>query len=476
MKQSKIRCSFNINKILILLLMVSLLALSPYNAVSFEISDQINFNELEKIALEEMKEKNTPGAAIAIIKGDKVIFVKGLGVRSIETGEEVTADTLFRLGSTTKMFTGAAILTLEEQGKIKLDSPISNYVKGLSPNLSKVTADQLVSNTAGLRDSVVPLQTDDDDGLSRMIRSWKDDVFFTEPGKIYSYSSAGFWLAGLVIEDICGKPYADDMNELLFKPLGMKRTTFRPLVAVTYPLALGHNIQSDGKPVIVRPAFNNVAMWPAGSIYSSVNDLSRWIIALMNDGRIDGRETISPSLIKKLTGVHAPMPGDADSHYGYGIMQFKSRGVRFRGHGGFSRGYGSMIQMAPDQKYAVIVLTNKSGETLPKTLNKAFELGIKLDPVPEEKPAPEIAVTQKEMVQYTGVYLHPPTEWRIFIKDGKLFIKQEDGEYALKKTGTDKFTYGNSNENEIVLVRGSDGKVEHLFNGLYSAKKTPFGQ
>lgn len=457
-------------------MLTSLVTLSPNQTVGSDGSNQIDFNELEKIALEEMKEKNTPGAAIAIVRGDRVIFARGFGVRSIETGEAITADTLFRLGSTTKMFTGAALISLEEQSKIKLDSPISNYVKGLSPNLSQVTAHQLVSNSAGLRDSVVPLQTDDDDGLSRMIRTWKDDVFFTEPGKIYSYSSAGFWLAGLVIEEICGKPYADDMSELLFKPVGMNRTTFRPLIAMTYPLALGHNIQPEGKPALIRPAFNNVAMWPAGSIYSSVNDLSRWVIALMNDGRIEGREAISPSLIKKLTGAHAPMPGDSDSHYGYGIMQFKSRGIRFWGHGGFSRGYGSMIQIAPDQKYAVIVLTNKSGETLPKTLNRAFELGMKLEAIPEEKPVPEIAVTEKEMEQYAGVYSHPPAEWRIYTKEGKLFIKQEDGEYALKKTGTDKFTYGNSNENEIVLVRGSDGKVEHLFNGLYSAKKTLFGK
>lgn len=475
MNQTLKHCDSKINRSLTVLLLITFLTALPC-PVAGSVTAQIDFSELEKVALEEMKEKNTPGAAIAIVSGDLIIFAKGFGVRSIEAGEAITPDTLFRLGSTTKMFTGAALVTLEEQGKIKLNSPISEYVKGLSPKLSQVTAHNLVSNTAGLRDSVIPIQTDDDSGLKHMIRDWKDDVFFTEPGKIYSYSSAGFWLAGLVIEEVCGKPYAEDMSELLFKPVGMNRTTFRPLVAMTYPLALGHNIQPEGKPVIVRPAFNNVAMWPAGSIYSSVNDLSRWVIALMNNGRIEGREAISASLIKKLSGAYAPMPGDPDSHYGYGIMQFKSRGVRFWGHGGFSRGYGSMIQIAPDQKYAVIILTNKSGETLPKTLNKAFELGIKLDAIPEEKPVPAIEVTEHEMAQYAGIYLHPPTEWRIFIKEGKLFIKQDDGEYPLKKIGTDKFTYGNSNENEIVLVRGSDGKVEHLFNGIYSAKKRPFGK
>jgi len=470
MKKTAITGSFRIHKALLLLILIVLPAISFRPAIVTGQSN-IDFNELERAILEEMKEKNTPGAAIAIVKDGSVIFARGFGVRSIETSEPVTADTLFRLGSTTKMFTGAALVALETEGKLKLDSPISNYVKGLSPKLAQLTPHQLASNTAGLRDSIAPIQTDDDDGLGRMIRSWKDDVFFTEPGKIYSYSSAGFWLAGFVIEEVCGKPYADDMNEILFKPVGMTRTTFRPLIAMTYPLALGHNIQSDGKPAIIRPAFNNVAMWPAGSIYSSANDLSRWVIAIMNEGRIDGKEVISPDAVRKITGRHASIPGDEDSYYGYGLMEFKYRGVRLLGHGGFSRGYGSIIQMAPDHKYGVIIITNKSGETLPKTMEKAMAIGVRLDTVTDQKPQQAIEITEKEMHKLVGAYSHPPAEWLIFIREGRLFINQDDSEYPLRKTGTNRFTYGNESENEIVLVRGSDGRVEHLFNGLYSAKK-----
>lgn len=470
MKKTK-NSSFKICQSLILLSLILLPSIYARPVERKSKIDESDFNELKKTIVEELKEKNTPGAAIALVKGDRIIFARGFGVRSIETGEPVTADMLFRLGSTTKMFTGAALVALELQGKLKLDSPISNYVKGLSPKLSQLTPHLLASNSAGLRDSVIPIQTDDDEGLGRMIRTWKDDVFFTEPGKIYSYSSAGFWLAGFVIEEVSGKPYADDMNDLLFRPLGMNRTTFRPLIAMTYPLALGHNIQSDGKPAIIRPAFNNVAMWPAGSIYSSVNDLSRWVIALMNQGRIDGKEAISPVVVSKIKGRYAPIPGDSDSFYGYGLMEFKYRGVRFQGHGGFSRGYGSMIQMAPDQKYGVIILTNKSGETLPKSMDKAMELGLRLDPATEPEPAKAMAISEKEMEEFAGTYSHPPAEWRIFNKEGRLFIKQEEGEFPLKKTGIDKFRYGNGDENEIVLVRGSDGRIEHLFNGLYSAKR-----
>jgi CubicO group peptidase (beta-lactamase class C family) len=162
------------------------------------------------------------------------------------------------------------------------------------------------------------------------------------------------------------------MADVLFKPLGMQRTTLRPLLAMTYPLATAHAVE-NGKPTIVRPFFNNVAMWPAGSIFSNANDLSRWVIAFLNDGQLDGKQVLPASLPSQLASPHISVPGETDSFYAFGLTTFKYQGLQFVGHGGFSRGYGSMIQMVPSRKFAVIVLTNKSGETMRKSLNKAME-------------------------------------------------------------------------------------------------------
>src|SRR5215212_2030013 len=90
-----------------------------------------DFGELEKVILEELKETGTPGAAVAVIKDGRVIFSKGFGVMSVEAGGAITPDTLFRLGSTTKMFTGAAMVTLSEKGRLKLNDPAGKYAKGL---------------------------------------------------------------------------------------------------------------------------------------------------------------------------------------------------------------------------------------------------------------------------------------------------------------------------------------------------------
>lgn len=429
-----------------------------------------DFTELDKLVPEELKERNTPGAVIAIVSGDRVVYQKAFGLANVETGAAMQPEMLFRLGSTTKMFTAAALVALSEQNKINLNEPIGNRVKGLNGRVGALTPHQLLSNSAGIRDFAAPVISNDDAALANMVRSWKDEIFFAGQGEIYSYSSAGFWLSGFVVEELQGKPYGDAMTDLLFKPAGMDRTTLRPLMAMTYPFASPHQ-PVEGKPTIVRPFFNNVAMWPAGSIFSNANDLSRWVIALLNEGRLDGKQVLSPTLINKLMGHHIPVPGEKDAYYAYGLTVFRFKDVEVVGHGGFSRGYGSMIQMVPSRKFAIIVLTNKSGETLRKTLNKATELALGLKEDEGQKPEPVAALTAPELNQYAGSYSHAPQTWEVSARDGKLYVKVDGAEHQLTKTGEKKFTFGADNENELVFVPGKTGKIEFVFTGLYAAKR-----
>lgn len=434
-----------------------------------------DFTELEKLVPEELKKRNTPGAVIAIVIGDRVVYQKAFGVANIETRAPMQPEMLFRLGSTTKMFTAAALVSLAEQNKINLNEPVGKRVMGLDARIGALTPHHLLSNSAGIRDFAAPVISNDDAALGNMVRNWKNDIFFAGQGEIYSYSSAGFWLSGFVIEDIYGKPYGDAMTELLFKPIGMGRTTLRPLMAMTYPLASPHQ-PVQGQPTIVRPFFNNVVMWPAGSIFSNAKDLSRWVIALLNDGRVDGKQVLSSTLIGKMFGHHIPVPGEKDSYYAYGLTVFKFKDVELVGHGGFSRGYGSMIQMAPSRKFAVIVLTNKSGETMRKSLNKVMEIGLGLKEDQSEKPAGVslagvAPLTAAEMQEYAGSYSHAPQTWDVSVKEGRLFVNVDGGEHQMTKSGDRKFTFGANNENEVVFVPGKSGKIEFIFTGLYAAKR-----
>jgi CubicO group peptidase (beta-lactamase class C family) len=265
------------------------------------------------------------------------------------------------------------------------------------------------------------------------------------------------------------------MDELIFKPVGMGRTTLRPFLAITYPFATGHALDA-GKPTIIRPMFNNTAMWPAGSIFSNATDLSRWVIALLNGGKVEGRQLLSTSLVNQLKGHHVGVPGEKDAFYGYGLTIFKVKDLEFVAHGGFSRGYGSMIQMVPEKKFAVIVLTNKSGETMRQTLNKATEIGLGLKDDGQQQTETVAALTTAEMNDYAGTYSHAPQTWEVSIKDAKLVMKFDGKEYPMTKTGAKKFTFGAQNENEVVFVTGKSGKIDLIFTGLYGAKRITAGK
>jgi CubicO group peptidase (beta-lactamase class C family) len=429
-------------------------------------SSKPDFGELEKVALAELTETNTPGAAVGIVIGDRLVFAKGFGVSNVETGAPVTPDMLFRLGSTTKMFTAAALVSLAEEGKLKLDEPIGKYAKGLSPKVAGLTAHQLLSHTAGLKDDAQMFGRHDDEALADTVRGLKDDFFFAAPGRIYSYSNPGYWLSGYLIEAVSGKPYADALDERLFKPIGMHSTTLRPTMAMTWPLAQGHDVSGRDKPRVVRPFADNAGNWPAGSIFSSVNDLSRFVIAFMNGGQIDGKQVLAPSLIKKLSSPHADQPG-SDWKYGYGLGIGKNRGVRMVDHLGGRSGFGSLIRMAPDHRFAVIILINRTGGSLSKTAEKAMELALPFEAKVESQPQP-IAMTEAEMARYIGVYGDKPNSIEIAIKDGKLLLKGMGIEAQVSKLGESRFSVtlpGGSRTVEFTLVPGGAGKAEFLFLG-----------
>jgi len=418
----------------------------------------IDFTELEKTIEAEMKETKTPSAAFAVVSGEKVIFAKGFGTTSVESGNQISSDTLFRMGSTTKMFTAAALLSLANQGKIKLDAPIGTYIKNLPPKISALTVHQLLSQSSGLRDFAPTVFSNDDAALGQNIRLWKEDIFFTEPNKIYSYSSANYWLAGFLTEELSGKTYADALAELVFRPLGMNRSTIRPTEAMTFPLALGHNVKNETASVI-RPIDNNAAKYPGGSMFSSANELARFAVAMMNGGKIEGKQILSPFTIENLQKPQFYLPGEDRAFYGYGLVGFEDRGIKTVSHGGASRGYGSTIFFAPEQKIAIIVLANVSGQTLPKSRQKAMEMLLPLKPESNEQPKP-LTMNAEEMKRYIGKFSHAPTLWEVFAKDGK--------DFELTKIDKDRFIY---EQGEAIFTANEKGEIEHISFGLYSARK-----
>ncbi len=350
----------NKKKLLSRMLVVSLIILCIC-LPEIAFAQKTDFSELEKIIVEELKEKHLQGVAIAIVSGDKIVFAKGFGTANVETNVPVTPDMLFQIGSLTKTFTATALLTLAEEGKLRLDVPVGNYAKGLSPKLSQVTLHRLLSHTAGLKDETAKYGLQDETALEDYVRSWRDDYCFLNAGQVFSYSNSGFALAGFIMQEVGGKPYADLMTGRLFQPLGMTSTTFRPTVAMTYPLSVGHRTEQDEKVVVVRPMDNDSRLWPAGTMYSSANELARFAIAFLNGGKLEGKQVLSPSVIAQMSTQQAELPHSTEkTYYGYGLFISQHRGTQTIWHDGFMSGFSCILVMSPKHHFAIVMLLTLS--------------------------------------------------------------------------------------------------------------------
>jgi CubicO group peptidase (beta-lactamase class C family) len=330
-----------------------------------------------------------------------------------------------------------------------------------------------MSHTAGLRDDAPGYGAHDPESMARAIYSWGDEYLFTQPGRVFSYSNPGMTLAGFVAQEVSGQPFAKLLQDMLFQPLGMSVTTLEPTVAMTYPLAQGHNI-TDDKTSVVRPFADNAAFWPAGFLFSSANDLARFTIAFMNAGRIDGEPALTQSVITKLaTGYAATHSGAERARYGYGLITREFRGVHVIEHGGSIQGFGALLRMVPEQQFAVIVLTNRTGAVLPKSLEAAMEQLLPLAPRTASK-ASTAAFTPADLRGWPGRYTHGPNVIEILEHDRKLFLKQGGAEFPLQKLADSRFEITqNGQPREYVIVRGANGRVEYLHTGLRALARQP---
>jgi CubicO group peptidase (beta-lactamase class C family) len=472
----------------------NLLTLALIATPAFSLQHRSDYSEFGRVVSKELKETNTPGAAVAIVRGDRVIYSKGFGISSVETGAPVTPDMLFRVGSVTKMLTAAVLVSLSEEGKIALDEPVGNFVRGLDTRLSQLTSRQLLSHSAGLIDFAHTCCAQDESALATEIRGAKDaDYFFTEPGRIFSYSNPSYHIAGYLIQELSGKSYADAMEERLFRPLGMTHTMYRPTTAMTFPLAQGHDALVAARPSLVRPFVNNVGDWPSGYAYTNVTDLARFTIAFMNGGRIDGKQVLSPTLIATLSTPYIDVPFSWDvpagffdgARYCHGFFTQEHRGVHLLHHGGTINGFGAFVVLAPSHRFAVIIFTNRTGAILAKSLEKALELSLPLKPKPPARPKQAVTMTQAEMENYAGTYVNGVLKIELVVRGGKLFRKEfypstvEEGPgrdfvAPVSKVGTNRFAFtppGETTAAEFILIPGPEGRPEYLHSFMGAARR-----
>lgn len=446
-------------------LVLLLLATTRANAAEPALPEELEASATRAIE-DELRETRAPGAAVAIVRDGEPVYVRAFGVRSLEERTPVTPDTLFRLGSTTKMLTALALLDAAAKGRVGLDAPVRTYVKDLHRTLGGVTPRQLLTHTAGLREASPSVQSKDDEGLAKMVRGWKGDYLFAPPGDIFSYSGPGYWLAGRVLECVHGKPYAELMREQLFQPLGMERSTLRPTEALTWDFAQGHEPAQETLK-IVRPMAENTAMYPAGSVFSSARELARFATVLVNGG-VDGeRRVFAERTVRDFFTGQVPLPGAEEARYGFGLVALRLGETTLYEHGGVRRGYGSHIRFLPERRGAIILLTNANGVTLRRSLNHISKTVFGLPDTPGPGPRPE-PLTAAEAERYTGAYVHADLARFTVSWDGKQLVLKTDGEQPLERTSQNTFQTKDGQGLAFVFKPGQK-RAKYLHLDLLSA-------
>jgi CubicO group peptidase (beta-lactamase class C family) len=399
-----------------------------------------SFAAFERAVRAELAAAKVPGAAVALVRGDSVVYAGGIGAASVETGAPVTADMLFQVGSASKVLTALLLAVLAEQGALRLDAPARTYVSGLPPRLGALTLHQLLSHSSGLRDVPGAGGLHDEGALAAYPRTWTAEWAPLLPG-LFSYSNAGYALAGLAAQEAAGKPFADLARERVLAPLGMERTTYRPLEALTRPAAVGHAAPPGQEPRRIPSYADDTRLWPAGYAWSSARDMARLLAALMADGRVGGRQALPAAAVARVRGRHVEVPNlFTDAAYGYGLFTGTWRGVPSVWHDGQMDGFGALVRILPARGLGVVVLLNREGVRPDRIADLGFAaLGVAWPEAPAPAAKPEVTMSAAEMASYAGRYENRfPLE--LFVREGALFRRWFGQEQRVWRVGPRRFT------------------------------------
>jgi CubicO group peptidase (beta-lactamase class C family) len=335
--------------------------------------------DLDAYVARSLKTYGVPGIAIAIVKDGKVVLQKGYGVRKAGEPAAVDAHTLFGIGSTSKAFTAAALATLVDAGKLTWDDPVYERLKGFEmydPYVSKeMRIRDLLCHRSGLGlgegDLMLwPRNTYTRDDIVYRLRFLKPVSTFRSQ---FAYNNLMFIAAGQVVAEVSGQSWDDYLRDKIFTPLGMKDTnTTAAAYRASGNRAFPHHGNVDGKPPQVVPFVDLDNAGPAGSINSSVADMSQWLLLQLNHGKIPGTDTrvFSEKSSKDMWTQQSIYPVDAGGldalealrprFYGYGMGWFLRdyKGRKLVGHPGGVGGFVTRVMLVPEENLGVVILTN----------------------------------------------------------------------------------------------------------------------
>ena len=319
-----------------------------------------------------------PGMAIAVVKGDKIVLARGFGVANIEKKTPVTPQTIFAIGSSTKAFTSALVGMLVDEGKMRWDDPITNYLPYFKLNIlsdnkdAQVTIRDLLSHRTGFPRMGI-LSASGQIPREEILRATTSAEPYAGFREKFYYSNEVYMAAGIAAGKAAGSDWDTLISQRIFKPLGMNSSsTSFSQAQKDHRLSLGYLWDDDIKSYEYKPMRNVDNIAPAGAINSNVLDMAQWLRLQLGKGQYDGNRLISEEQLRETWKTQIEIaPGVS---YGFGWMIREWEGQPVIEHGGNVDGFSAEVAMLPESNLGFVLLTNASVTPLQQlSINMVWE-------------------------------------------------------------------------------------------------------
>ena len=379
----------------------------------------------------EMADKQLPSIAIALVDDQKIVWSEGFGYQDEKHTTPVTANTVFRVGSVSKLFTDIGVMQLVEAGKLNLDAPVATYLhdfKPINPFGQPITLRELMSHRSGLVreppignyfDATAP-------SLQKTVESLNQTTLVYAPGSRTKYSNAGVAAVGYTLQTVSGEPYATYLQRAVLEPLGMTHSAFEPKPELIDHLAAATMWSYDGLN-FPAPGFQ-LGEGPAGCMYSTVGDLGRFLSVLFDGGRSGTVQVIQAKSLNEMWRPHYTNSGSRN--FGLGFQLGDLDGHRTISHGGAIYGFATQLAGLPDEKLGVVVITtvDSANAVVNRIANEALSLMLS-----QQKHEPIASLTTDSPIdpqvarRADGNYTDGKDESDLSEESGRLFLSRPEG-------------------------------------------------
>ena len=331
------------------LMLVAAIGASAQTQLPADLTEKI-----DKVATDTLARTGVPSASIAIVQDGQIAYVKAYGDARLEPKTPATTQMRYSIGSISKQFTAAAILLLQEQGKLSLDDKVAKYVPNLT-RANEVTIRQLLSHTSGYQDywpqDYVMKPMLEATTAQKIMDTWAKKPLDFEPGTKWQYSNTNFVIAGAIVEKVARMPLLQFLQQKVFAPLGMTSVLNIDQEKLTVGDPTGYLRYALG-PLRPSPKEGKGWLFAAGELAMRAEDLAKWDLSIID------QKVLKPASYREL-GTEIVLKNGVGTQYGLGVSVAAQAGHRSLSHGGEVSGFTAQNVVFPDDRIAIVALTNQ---------------------------------------------------------------------------------------------------------------------